>query len=704
MRKQISVVTVFLGSMLLFCVQPLLGRTLLPAFGGSAAVWTVCLASYQTLLLIGYLYAHMIHHLSISLQRRIHLFLLFLSVVWTFGFIYMLPKLQHIAGNSSNPSLEVLLCVLIAIGLPYILLSSSSTLVQSWMAKFSYDKKRSVYKLYAISNIGSFAGLLLYPLLIEPLLSVSSQWILFGSVLLLYSVVMGGFASLCVINSSVSTLNKNSEFSDKKSISSHTDSVFKMEDYLKKPWLWFALPALSTLILNSTTFYLSVDVTPIPLLWVILLSAFLISYVIGFSGIGEKLIFLWSILAVASIAGSIIIYGITGETNIFTYKMIFGLSVILFCGIFLHSWLYKIRPENTKLTYFYLGIATGGAAGGLFASLAAPILFNDIYEFPLALILCLLICSVLFKSWKHKEIAGITNFITIACYALILLTVIQQGKRSKNVIVKKRNFYSCFNVKQTPVKMIGTKDKIAYCLDYGGVTHGLQVKDDFLCTDPTLYFTENAGGAVFKVFPGYTNAPPLRVALVGLGIGTMATYGRTNDLYRFFEINPQVIALARNPNYFTYLSDSKATIEIIEGDARKSLERENEANEPLYDVMILDAFNGDSIPLHLASAEAFDLFKARLKKGGVMAMHISNWHIDLLPLCKQAAKHIGFNVYALRAEDKPLGRRADWVLFSEKPLDLSPINAKKANFNSVKDIPLIKDGKGSTLFLINYTA
>ncbi|MFA7175549.1 MAG: hypothetical protein WC340_19395, partial [Kiritimatiellia bacterium] len=297
MPVQLTLLAIFFGSFLLFGVQPMLGRTLLPSFGGTAAVWTVCLAAYQILLLAGYGYAHFISTKSAKTQRGMHIILLAVSAIWTTIFAATRILFKHRLGNLGHPSLEVLLCVMFFAGLPYVLLSANSTLIQSWLSKSGSHsfKGRSIYKLYAVSNAGSLLGLLIYPFLIEPFLSLSAQWYGFTACLLAYTLFMGLLAK--------ATLPKH----DTHEAAEQAPPVHheaKLPAVLTKPWLWFVLPGISTFLLNAVTTHLTNDITPVPLLWVLLLAAFLLSYVAGFSNIGEKGLIGWTILAALVLTAS----------------------------------------------------------------------------------------------------------------------------------------------------------------------------------------------------------------------------------------------------------------------------------------------------------------------------------------------------------------------------------------------------------------
>jgi hypothetical protein len=695
----------------------MLGRTLLPAFGGSAAVWTVCLAAYQLLLLAGYGYAHIIAIQSARTQRRLHLVLVAISVLWAFVFAALRLTLTDRLGASTLPSLEVLAGVLFIIGLPYVLLSAGSTLVQAWLARaetpkcgsaevlksplrsHSFRTSREIYKLYAVSNLGSLSGLLAYPFLVEPFVSLDGQWYGFAAALLAYAALLAGAAK----RSAPPPADDRSPVTDHRSpVTGHWPAVTSLPAPLAKPWLWFALPALSTFLLNAMTLHLSTDVTPVPMMWALLLTAFLGSYVIGFSSAGEKGLIVWAGLAAVILAGAAYAAGLKGSRAFLTNLSLCA-GVILFGCTFLHGWLYRIRPETSKLTLFYLGIAAGGALGGVSASLAAPAVFDRVWEYPLALAAAAIACGWFVRTWNHPDLkGGLNGFLQIAAAATLFLVCNTALKSGRDGLLHTRNFYGCLRVSSSALRSTLGTSIPAHQLHHGGTLHGFQVRTDYLKDRPTTYYGIPGGGLALANHAKYTNGAPMRVGLIGLGVGTMACYGRTNDLYRFYEINPQVVAIARDPRWFSYLADSAAVVETVLGDARKNLEAERARGEPPYDVLVVDAYSGDSIPFHLATREAFALYRDRLAPGGILAVHVSNWHIDLFPLCKTMAR--AFDLHAVGAVSPQMGllSAATWVFLTAEPLAFDLGGAREIDWDDVRDIVPPADERGSLIGLIRF--
>jgi hypothetical protein len=856
-NNKLPSLTIFLGSFLIFGVQPMLGRTLLPGFGGTAAVWTTCLATYQVLLLVGYWYAHRMskgkcanarmlecgngkcsnatnagmrecstsnednkaccsvsgNHSanaeSVSGNKAMHIVLLALAVAWVAGFAYGRPWLMAHIGNGAYPALEVLLCVLAFAGLPYVLLSANSTLIQAWVAgggevlKFESSKvlkwesdqsdgegsgqgaarsesvalpsegtnaltnyrtnepSSDVYHLYAVSNAGSLLGLLCYPFLVEPFLSLDAQWYGFAGALAVYAGLLGwvakGLGGMRECSNARMRECGNEKCADAGKVecangegNEHPTSAFAMptadrsniplrqgyggqverptskeygeerltlnaqrstsnEEIIKdirafahsriRAFLWLALPATSTFLLNAVTAHLSTDVTPIPLLWVALLAAFLVSYIIGFSKIGEKGVLIWCVVAMVPLLFCAYAMSMKGGRG-FLFNLIPGILLVLLGSTFLHSWLYRIRPEARLLTRFYLCIAAGGAIGGLLSGIVAPLVFNRVMEYPLALGALALFFA--FYAWKNtpKEFRWVETSLFIAMVAVFYFIIIGVSKEEPGVkvIQRQRNFYGCLRVSNVEAKNSFGDPIPGRQLNHGHTMHGIQFQPHYLREKPTSYYGPMGGGFAVISHPAYTNDAPMSVGLIGLGAGTMACWGRTNDTYRFFEINPKVVNIAWNTNYFTYLSDCKAKVTIALGDARRVMTAETNR----YDVLIIDAYSGDAIPFHLATKEAFRLYLDRLKPGGILAVHISNWHIDLNPLCKAVAKEFGLQLTGVISQPQGLCSAANWVFIGDRPLPVQGLPVRETDWAQVRDIALPTDACGSLINLVRY--
>lgn len=685
-----AAVALFAGSFLLFLIQPLLGRTLLPIFGGSAAVWTVCLAAYQLLLLIGYLYAHALTRLAPTTQRRLHLAALTLATGWTLLFALTRHRLLAHLGASACPSLEVLLGVVLVVGLPYTLLAAGSSLVQAWHAadRPPHDStQRTTYRLYALSNLGSFAGLLIFPLLLEPLLSLTWHWWLLALGMVLYLSLL---AKMRVAQPAPQPLTVTQP-------TAPAATPFELT--------WFLLPGVSAFLVNAIIAHLFADVTPLPLVWVAMLAAFLLSYVVGFSGGATRWRLLWPLATLLSLVGAAWSNGRWGAGSFYP-NATSGFALLLFGGTTLHGWLYERRPPATALTRYYLAIAAGGALGGTLAALVAPLLFTGVTEYPLALC-ALMLLSVWRLTARLASRPVLAHLrVPLAAIAVLLQVLLLQTlarKSEAKTIFAKRNFYHPVRVTQTLERHGDVVTPIHY-LWCGQTTHGLQVMVPGFDQRETSYYSSVGGGVAFASHPKYKAGQPLKVAVVGLGAGCLASYGRPDDLFRFHEINPLMFEVAANPRLFTFLADAPMPIDFVPGDARLSLEKERAAHDPLYDILVVDAYSGDAVPYQLATREAFRLYFDRLAPDGILAMHVSNWHIDLLPLCKAAAHDLNVSAYGLlNHSDHPLVADSLWVFLTRTPLEYTfprRPGVREVIWEKIPDFTLPTDERGSLLPLL----
>jgi hypothetical protein len=373
---------------------------------------------------------------------------------------------------------------------------------------------------------------------------------------------------------------------------------------------------------------------------------------------------------------------------------------VLLGSTFLHSWLYSIRPEAERLTRFYLCLAAGGAMGGLLSGIIAPLVFTRVMEYPFILLILAIIGVSYAMKKVIKELRWIQTMVYIAAITVVLFTVTGVNKEEPGVSIlrRMRNFYGCLTVSSQEVKTQFGDSILAYRFQHGETLHGVQFLPHYLREKPTTYFGPNGGGFGILNHPSYSKGAPMSVGVIGLGIGTLAAYGRTNDTYRFFEINPQVVNVAWNTNYFTYLSGCKATVSVALGDARKVITAETNR----YDVLVIDAYSGDSIPFHLATKEAFQLYLDRLNPGGVLAVHISNWHIDLNPLCKAVAKEWGLKITGVISQPQGVSTAACWVFMGDRQLPVQGLHVRETDWTQVRDIALPTDACGSLINLVRY--
>jgi len=646
-------VAVAVGSALLFNVQPLTGRILLPQYGGGAAVWIVCLAAFQSLLLAGYAYAVWLSRCPVRLQPLLHLILLGAALFWPgWRWIRQGPLL------TAPPAVQVLLAVAAGPGPAYVALAAGTTLIQSWLSR---REGGAVYRLYALSNAGALIGLLAYPLVIEPWFALSFQVASWRFLFFLYTASVGliGWAAL-------GTAEPASSPASRPGSPSGGTEVRLIPSWA--PVGWWGLPALSAFLLTATTASLTLDVAPMPLLWVVLLGVFLVSYIFGFSRRGEATLEGWAILALFAVGfqAALRAMGVVG----LVWNLLAGVSLLLFGGLFVHGWLYRLRPEPERLPLFYLGLACGGAAGGLLAALGAPLLVRDVYEYPLAGMGLALLAAVRLASGRTgKDRRRIGGIAWALLGFLLVLWAVASWRQGQGVRFRSRNFYGVVRIEESDLRdrSGGSLGRVRL-LVHGRTSHGMQALAPGFREEPTLYYGPGGGGWPIIGSPKRRAGQPIRVGMVGLGVGTLAMYGRPGDLYRFYEIDPQVVALARDPRWFTFLAESEATIEIVEGDARLSLEREARVGEEGWDILIVDAFSGDAVPLHLLTREAVALCLQRLAPGGVVAFHVSNRYVDLLPLLKAQAESLGAAFWAWgNLTQRPLEAESRWAALAREP-------------------------------------
>jgi len=683
----LSKAVIFLGAFLVFIVQPMVGRTLLPFFGGMATVWVTCLATFQALLLFGYFYAHVMAGKSNWLYR-IHVGLLVAAAVWMAWFIAANPTgLPVPAGRGIAPPVSVVIAVLAMVGGPYVLLSANSSLVQvlAGGGRSQTNRTGDVYHLYAVSNAGALAGLVCYPFLAEPFFSLAAQW--------------AGFALLTAVYAGL--LWRLSALSDRSDTSDTSDRSDASDSSPAQAWRWLALPGLSCFLLNAVTAYLTTDLSPLPLVWVVLLALFLLSYIIGFSRTGERGVAVSGGLMLVFIGAAAVLLP-QRAGNAFFRVLWPALGLLLFGGLFLHGWLYRLRPAGASLTKYYLCVALGGALGGSFSGLLAPALFSSVAEYPLALVLLLLTGAVYLLEERERLGKTVMQYGLLgAGLGLFFIGHAVMADGRNHPVLRMRSFYGVLTVFRTEAKSLLGEPIPLKTFNHGNTIHGIQFEPHYLRDKPTVYYTETGGGIGITSHPAYTNGLPMRVGLVGMGIGTLACWGRTNDLYRFYEIDENVIRIATNSTYFTFVRDSAARVEIVTGDARFELAKERERQQEKYDVLVLDAFTGDSVPYHLLTREAFALYFDRLKPDGILAVHCSNWHINLAPLCKAAG--LQFDKKCVGSVSNPEGVAvfaAIWSFISRQPVDLSDKRVSEIDWDKVRCITLPSDGKGSLLPLI----
>ena len=693
MKNFLAGLTIFIGSFLIFGVQPMVGRTLLPVFGGTAAVWVVCLCAFQVFLLAGYWYADWLSRKGTLAKVRVHVAVLLLSTAWVLVVAFNRGALlEAVAGGLGNaPALDVLLCVSCLVGVPYVLLASNSSLVQFFAG--------GNYRLYAVSNAGSLLGLLAYPFVFEPHVGLTAQWTGFAAGIGVYAALLLFF-----------TVAAKGE----RSLRGPADESTPQSYGAGKPLVWLLLPAASCFLLNSLTTHVTLDVMPMPLIWTASLGLFLLSYIIGFSGAAEKVVGPAAVLSAASFLALCWMNGKPlAKLGLPLALGCYG-AFLLFACTFLHSWLYVSRPAGAKLTRYYLFQSVGGAAGGVVASLVFPMVAKTIAEYPVALFGCgaLLAVGVFACAGGRRRVLSAMLLLSLAAGAWLYIA--GAGRETRPVVYRGRGFFGTVSVLEAKAKTAAGEGCIREFV-HGTTVHGIQANLPGMGRMPTTYYTPDASGYAIVGHPKYRRGEPMRVNVTGLGIGVLFCYGRTNDYYRAYEISKDALDVATNTNLFTFVSDCPAQKEIVLGDARKGLEAELAAGVEPYDVIVVDAFTGDNLPYHLSTKEAFDLYFRLLKPDGILCVNISNWHLTLEPFMKAVGEAYNVPLLGLRTGDNygMLQFGAAIAFFCRKPEGLGPLpinnpnarwgDARIIDFGRFKSLPeLPTDEKGSFVDLVRW--
>jgi SAM-dependent methyltransferase len=680
--------TIFLGSFLLFQIELIIARIILPWFGGAAAVWTTCLLFFQIMLLLGYLYAHgLTRYIRPKSQFLIHLVLLGAAA-------FLLPVLPGVSWKPSGteePLFRILVLLTAVVGLPFFLLSSTSPLLSYWFARAFPGS--SPYRLYALSNLGSMLGLLTYPTLVEPYLPIRAQ--AYG-----WSGAFLAFSALFVVASRKGTFAQNRALLTPPGPAVEVDATPSLPPAAGQWFFWIALPACGSVLLLGVTNHLTQNVASIPFLWVLPLSLYLLSFTLAFWGPALYPRAFYMPLLALSILGMDVLF--SGPFVVSPLKILLPVFCIgMFAGCMVcHGELARLAPDPRYLTPYYLAIAAGGGLGGIFVGVAAPLFFRTTYELPLGIAACaiLALISLIRKpggnnggAWWQRALLILASGISIVVVVSLMLLVFQPPKGYR---LLDRNFYGVLKVVDRGTPGDRNSQRI---LSHGSINHGAQFLQSDRRLEPITYFHPDSGVGLAIRSLGSSN--PLRVGIIGLGAGIIAAYGRTGDVYRFYEINPLVVEIANTD--FTYLRDSLADVEVILGDGRLSLEREPQQK---YNVLIADAFSGDAIPIHLLTREAIQLYLRHLKKDGILALQISNRYIDLKPVIQRLAENVGMEAMAINTAGNPdTGAvAAEWVLLSAagETLEKPPLPGAGKALQQTPDVRMWTDDYSSLFRLL----
>ncbi|TAG47184.1 MAG: hypothetical protein EAZ30_10335 [Betaproteobacteria bacterium] len=635
--------TVALSAFLLFLVQPLIAKQILPWFGGSSAVWTTCMLFFQAALLLGYAYSDASPRaLGPKRQPLIHIVIALICLA-------VLPILAPAGlkpSGGEEPISRILLLLAVTIGLPYFLLSTTSPLIQSYFARL--HPGRDPYRLFALSNAASLIALVSYPVLIEPFIGVKLQ--AYG-----WSIL---FAVFVVLLSTLAWRVSRSE----TVVASATDAETVVVDAAPlnalTQWRWIGLSAVGSMLLLAVSNHITQNVASVPLLWILPLTLYLLTFILTFDGTG------WYKRSTYVGPFFIMVAGMCFLLVDKTYQFDLIIQTSVFCvGLFVvcmvcHGELVLAKPAPSQLTRFYLLVSVGGALGALLVSVAAPLLFPTYLETAVALLLAAIL-FIPIATAAHPFLQWMAVALAIGVVGTGTYYVKLEHDNSLEV---SRNFYGVMKIKAYDEP--ASENRLVRMV-HGAILHGEQYVHDKWRKEPTTYYTPSSGfGRAVNAQRGYAprTAPGIRIGMIGLGVGTVAAYCRDVDSCRIYEINAEVERLARK--HFTYLADSPAKIDMIIGDARLSLEREA-ANQ--YNVLAVDAFSGDSIPMHLITDEAVRAFMTHVSSGGILAYHVSNRFLKLPPvLAEIAAKEnlVGVVVEDPSQKDNVLHSSSTWVLLA----------------------------------------
>lgn len=669
-----SSVAIFLGSFLLFLMQPVIGKMILPWFGGTSAVWTTCMLFFQVLLLAGYAYAALLTRIVNPVrQATIHIALLAAALM----LLPITPNAAWKPPDGENPAMRILLLLTVTVGFPYFLLSATSPIVQAWFSR-AYPG-RSPYRLYALSNVGSLGALLVYPFVVEPWLTTTQQGV-FWSISFVVFVVGCGVLGWQLWQ--MRTTLMQTELSPAIQVAAEKRTRKRMDILSAEPsrydrWLWLWLSALASMMLLSVTNHLCQDVAVVPFLWIVPLALYLLSLIICFDRdwwysrrwfslsamiailVASDLAFLAFLDNMRETSGS----GQLWRILRYDIRVVIGVYLTLFFLVCMvcHGEVVRRRPTAERLTEFYLTVAAGGALGGIIIAVVCPLVFTSFVELKVGLLASFIVCLCVFltdlnqrglsspKPVKPKKtnsksenmltrvLFGGISILMVAAVAGAQWVSLDQGGAK----ITARNFYGSLKVREW---FDDDPEHYGQAMYHGAILHGYQYLNADKERLPTTYYSEKSG--VGRAMSALRTSQPLKVGVVGLGAGTLAAYSQAGDTFRFYEINPLVIALARSP--FTFLSRSPANIDVISGDARISLEREESQQ---FDILVLDAFSGDSIPVHLLTREAMEVYLRHLKPDGLIAIHVSNRYVDLFPVVDRLAAANQLNQLAISQDE-----------------------------------------------------
>jgi hypothetical protein len=683
--------TMLLSAWLVFLIQPMLGRMILPKLGGAASVWITVSLFFQIALLAGYFYAHVISaRLTPRLQMIVHAVLALAAVL-------LLPVAvpeTWVPPAERPPQGDLILMMAMTVGLPFVVVSATAPLLQRWYSLTGARDAGDPYFLYAASNLGSLAALTLYPLLVEPGLGLRGQsWFWAATFLaLLVGLIACGWT----------TLRQSAHGAAPQAA---TIDAQPAPDW-KRRLHWLALAAAPSSLFLGVTLQISTDIASVPLLWILPLMVYLLTFVIAFAR--KPLLTRNAVARSIPYAATIAVLVSGFETSIGLPQIAIGIALLFLLALSCHSELVALRPAPRHLTEFFLLMSLGGALGGLFNAVLAPLFFPSVYEYPIAVLAAIALWAIGrgvdakdWLNWKWiaaaivlflglrfaltaASMAGALQWMVVAkavaaviCFAArrkpVLLTLLAAAVLAagsdislRSELARYRGFFGVHRIERNA-------DDSAHFLMHGNTTHGAQFTDPALRREPLLYYARvgPAGQAIAALRAGH---PLATVGVIGLGAGAMACLREPGEAWTFFEIDPAILATARDPRYFHYLAECAPDARIVLGDGRLRLEDDPDSN---YSLLVLDAFGSDSIPVHLLTREALDLYLRKLQPGGVLLMHLSNRHIGLLPAVADLAADQGlmgrFQLFAGQPPEESLISSSEWALLARSENDLAAV-------------------------------
>ena len=640
--------TIFVSAFLLFLVQPIIAKQILPWFGGSAAVWTTCLVFFQCMLLAGYFYVDWTsRHLTAKRQAGLHLALIVIALL-------LLPIIADISwkpGGAEDPGLRILLLLAATIGLPYFLISTSSPLVQAWFS--SSQPGASPYRLFALSNLASLLALMGYPFLIEPWITTRHQALSWSIGFAVFAVLIGALAWHRLRGSDIRLAQRAT--ANLHSASEPDPHAPSMRD----KFIWIALSGLAAVMLLAVSNHLTQNISSVPLMWLFPLTLYLLTFILCFDAKDSGWKWYHRPVFVPLLAVTLVTMAWTLADSDFEYRLywqvaVFSAGLFVAC-MFCHGELVALKPHSRYLTTFYLMISIGGALGAFLVGVVAPVTLPAYYELQLGIVALAAMATLLLWRQAHISIVILGVLITLFTAGAGWVAKAEYGK---NVIVMTRNFYGTLRVRETPQPTMEYRRRT---MIHGAISHGDQYMWSPINRDPTTYYKEKSGiGRILLLLKSQYPERPRHVGIVGLGAGTIAAYGAKGDRFRFYEINPDVVTIARRD--FTYLKDSDAKIDISLGDARLNLEREPAQG---FDVLAIDAFSSDAIPIHLITSEAVEIYQKHINATGVIAMHVTNRYLDLKPVVNAIAQSRGLSVAWIKETYNDGNTRSDWILLAK---------------------------------------